>query len=160
MKKNKLFKGGKEYSFTADHRDNGKKIKCKVQNNDFAVEDEITLKVIYQPRFVNQKMQESSKLVYGSNITFDCATIENPKKNSSNWFFTGKNSNGSQIAMDHNNDTLEISELLEEHEGIYECVMANEVGEVRREFSISLIPKGRFYNICLLKGDKEYLKFL
>ncbi|CAG9804563.1 unnamed protein product [Chironomus riparius] len=136
-----LQKGGDEYSFTADHRDNGNKVKCRVHNNDFVVEDVITLKVNYQPRFVNKQNQSSLQLFYGSKITFDCLTIENPKKNSSKWLFTHKNSNKTQTVMDYSNDTLSISELLEEHEGLYECIVTNDVGEVRREFSIVLLPK-------------------
>ena len=120
------------------------KVKCRVQNNDFVVEDVITLKVNYQPRFVNQQNQSNLQIIYGSNVTFDCLTIENPKKNSSKWLFTAKNSNETQTIMDHRNDTLNISELLEVNEGLYKCIVTNDVGEVRREFSIGLVPKGKF----------------
>lgn len=100
------------------------------------------MKVNYQPRFINNQNQEHLQLVYGSNFTFDCATIENPMKNSLKWFFTPKNSNGTRTAIDHSNDTLSIIELLEEHAGLYECSVVNEIGEIKRNISIDLVPKG------------------
>ena len=47
--------------------------------------------------------------------------------------------------MNHKNKTLRISEVLEDHEGDYECVVLNDVGEIKREFKIDLIPKGEHF---------------
>lgn len=60
-----------------------------------------------------------------------------------NWRLYPKNSNLTKEFSNHNG-ILTMEKVQEDHEGLYECLVQNELGEIRRQFSVTLIPKGAY----------------
>ncbi|KAG5680582.1 hypothetical protein PVAND_010079 [Polypedilum vanderplanki] len=130
--------GNETYNFIAHANDHGKIIKCRIQTNEFTIEDSMKLDVQFSPKFTNNQQNFSSIQIFGAKINLDCKTNENPRKDFVQWFFTPKSSSIKRKIAVNNEDY--ISQVLEE--GLYECLVSNKIGNVKRSWNISsLIPK-------------------
>ena len=123
-------------------------IKCQANCSDFTVDSLITLNINYAPRFLTGSTK--NVITYGSKVRLDCSTIENPEKNLLKWSFRSNNSTASIVIDGKNESIFEVEEAFEKDEGIYECLIGNELGEISRNFTISLTPKGNFREILNL----------
>ncbi|KAL7010771.1 hypothetical protein ACKWTF_009159 [Chironomus riparius] len=131
--------GGNTYSFVPIAEDNNKVIKCQAKCDDFTVDSLITLNISYAPRFLTGSTK--NVITYGSKVRFDCSSTENPPKSLLTWNFRSNSSTKSIVIDGKNESIFEVQEAFEKDEGIYECLIGNELGEISRNFTISLTPK-------------------
>ncbi|XP_070504621.1 hemicentin-2-like [Chironomus tepperi] len=138
---NVLQKSGQTYTFTAKLEQDKQLVKCKAKCKAFELEDSLILDVDYSPRFLKDE-SSLNNLKYGSSVSFDCTTVEKPSKNPVKWFFKGKDSTEKKLIDGQNEGTLKIEKLSGNNAGEYECAVSNTVGEVKRNFNVTLGPKG------------------
>jgi hypothetical protein len=98
------------------------------------------MNVHFSPRFVSNQQSPQLVATFGSLVNLDCATSENPRRDVIQWFFTPQqHETVPPQKIIHNSENYS-PQVLEQ--GLFECLVSNKIGSVRREFNISLVPRG------------------
>lgn len=106
------------------------------------MEDSIILQVNSPPKFEEDiPYNVNEKILFGDLLNLTCITVQSPPTEKIQWFFK-KNIFNETRELSASGTTLTIYETSDDHEGIYECVVWNKIGEAKRSFNVEILPRG------------------
>lgn len=106
------------------------------------MEDSVILQINSLPKFKSEIIFEpNQKISYRESLNLMCVTDQSSTVKT-RWLFTNYLNSSRELSA--SGTELVINEVNEDHEGVYECIVKNKVGEARRKFNIEIMPKGTF----------------
>lgn len=79
---------------------------------------------------------------FGAEFTFDCETDRNRLRHQLKWFLNTFDNKTVEITEQQNNDKIDFS-ATKASDGVFECVIDNEIEKVRRQFNITVNALGK-----------------